>query len=355
MRESEKILDPVFPETADSTPAATKSMWAAGGAGRRMLVQALRVSIAAVLLWLVASRVDWAEFGRVMSNANPWWLFAALVASAVDRLWMAGKWHYLIRRFGVAVHFIQTLTVCYYGVLVGMAVQWGITGDVTRAVKLGSLTGQHKKIVISVVLEKLAGLTGGGVAAVGAAVLLNQLHPFAPPALVIGAAILVIVVFPFVPIAISSPLTAKLVKSVSSRISSKLDFDLTRLEADGSKLRKATTVFFFLTLGEQMMPVVILLLVQFGFGMDVTLLQTAAVIPIIIFLSRLPISVEGLGVYEGVTVLLFGLMGISAAEALAVAITSRVVGIASEIVGVGICLAVRKCWFRDLRVQATNP
>ncbi len=337
MSESGKINEPGVLQSNGSV-----SLWSRGGTARRKAGQLIRVAVAALLLWLIAWRVDWVEFGTVLSNASLPWLFAVLAASAVDRLWMAGKWHYLIRRLGVTVRFIETLYVYYVGILVGMAAQWGLSGDITRAVRLARLTRQHKKVVVSVLLEKVAGFAASGVVAIGAAVLLNGIHSFAAPSLLMVFAVLAIIAFPLIPLIILSPVTARLLNSISARISSKFDLESARFETDGPQLKRGAMVFFFLTLGEQAMPVVTLFMVQLGLGIETGILQTAAVIPIITFLSRLPISVEGLGVYEGLTVLLFGLMGMSAAEALALAITSRAVGLVSVLLGAGVCLVVKR-------------
>jgi uncharacterized membrane protein YbhN (UPF0104 family) len=62
-----------------------------------------------------------------------------------------------------------------------------------------------------------------------------------------------------------------------------------------------------------------------GLGVPVDLLLMLGVLPISTLISRLPISFDGLGVFEAVFVGLLVLAGIDAAAALAIAISGRVI------------------------------
>jgi uncharacterized membrane protein YbhN (UPF0104 family) len=62
-----------------------------------------------------------------------------------------------------------------------------------------------------------------------------------------------------------------------------------------------------------------------GLGVDVNLLLLLGVLPISTLISRLPISFDGLGVFEAVFVGLLVLAGIGADAALAIAISGRII------------------------------
>jgi uncharacterized membrane protein YbhN (UPF0104 family) len=62
-----------------------------------------------------------------------------------------------------------------------------------------------------------------------------------------------------------------------------------------------------------------------GLGVDVDLLLLLGVLPISTLISRLPISFDGLGVFEAVFVGLLVLAGIGAEAALAIAISGRII------------------------------
>src|SRR5690606_37523882 len=66
-------------------------------------------------------------------------------------------------------------------------------------------------------------------------------------------------------------------------------------------------------------------LIAAALHVDVPLWFMAGVVPLSMLIARLPIALDGLGVYEGVFVLLMGLGGVSAAEALSIALVGRLI------------------------------
>lgn len=91
--------------------------------------------------------------------------------------------------------------------------------------------------------------------------------------------------------------------------------------------RAALSAFFFLTLLEQTFAIFATWALALALGVDVALWFLAAAVPLSMLIARLPISFDGIGVYEGVFVLLMGLGGIAPVEALSVALAGRVVQI----------------------------
>ena len=89
----------------------------------------------------------------------------------------------------------------------------------------------------------------------------------------------------------------------------------------GSPLAK----FSALTVLEQVFSVIFPWTLAKGLDVDVNLLLLLGVLPISTLISRLPISFDGLGVYEAVFVGLLVLAGISAEAALAIAISGRII------------------------------
>jgi uncharacterized protein (TIRG00374 family) len=87
--------------------------------------------------------------------------------------------------------------------------------------------------------------------------------------------------------------------------------------------------FFGLTFSEQLLPIVHAWLIALGLGIDASFFFMAAVLPLAILISRIPISVDGLGVFEAIFIVLMSLAGISVAQAVAISFVSRVVQILS--------------------------
>lgn len=304
----------------------------------------LRVAVAAGLLGLVAWRVDWSQFAELAVSANYLWLLAAAASATVDRLWMSGKWLYLLRRLGVSATLRQTTHHYFTGGLVGLAVQWQLGGDVARVVGLSRKTGSTGTVMASLVAEKITGAAASAVLALAGMTLLYRLVPKGMLALFATAVL----------VCLAALGTLLLVTSKGGR--SVVDWSLDRLSSrDGwlvEKLRLAVEAlqrvaqldrsvllnFFFLTLGEQFVPWLNVALFATAFGLSLTIGEVAMIVPIIMFFGRLPISVESLGIREGLYVMLFSLVGWTAAEAFAVALAGRVIDFA--VVGTGSLLFV---------------
>jgi uncharacterized protein (TIRG00374 family) len=83
-------------------------------------------------------------------------------------------------------------------------------------------------------------------------------------------------------------------------------------------------LFFGLTFGEQLFMIVLFWLIAHGLGIEVSLFYIAGVVPLTILVARLPVSVNGWGVFDGVFILLISLAGVSAVEAIAIVLISRI-------------------------------
>jgi uncharacterized protein (TIRG00374 family) len=88
-------------------------------------------------------------------------------------------------------------------------------------------------------------------------------------------------------------------------------------------------LFFGLTFVEQIIPILQAWVVALALGVEVSLLYIAVAVPPALLLSHIPISIDGLGVFEGAFMLLISLGGVTAAEAIAIALTGRILELVS--------------------------
>jgi uncharacterized protein (TIRG00374 family) len=89
--------------------------------------------------------------------------------------------------------------------------------------------------------------------------------------------------------------------------------------------RGALAAFTILTLLEQLVTVLYTWCTARAVGVHVDLVFMAGVLSLTLLVSRLPISFDGLGVFEMVFIVLMALAGVSPAQALSVALIGRVV------------------------------
>jgi glycosyltransferase 2 family protein len=93
--------------------------------------------------------------------------------------------------------------------------------------------------------------------------------------------------------------------------------------------RHELVIFFLLTIVENSFPILIFWTIGQGLGADVGLLQVAAAVPIGYFVARIPFSLGGIGVFEGVVVLVLSLANVPVDTSLAMALIARVLQILS--------------------------
>jgi len=306
------------------------------------------VAVGVALLGAVALRVDWGEFAAVVAGASPAWLLLVLGAGVADRLWMAGKWHYLLRGLGVPARFFDAALAYFVGHLVGLATQWQLSGDVTRAVRVGRAFGRHGRVAASVVLEKLTGAAASALVAAGALALLTLRYGVLPRGAALGGAALLAAGSAAALVLALSRAGARVLRRVA-HVHPALQALLARLgvtdavgasDGQGRALGRVGWTFFALTLLEQAMPVLDMYLLKQSLGLSVDTARLLAAVPVVMFVSRLPISIDGIGVYEGLSVVLYGLLGLSASQSLALAVLARAVGLLGTAAGAAVCLAL---------------
>jgi uncharacterized membrane protein YbhN (UPF0104 family) len=93
--------------------------------------------------------------------------------------------------------------------------------------------------------------------------------------------------------------------------------------------RRSLTVFFALTFGEQFLLILQAWLVAQALEIKVGLLYIAGAVPLAFLIARLPVSINGLGIFDGAFMMLMSLARVPGTEAIAIVLTGRILGILS--------------------------
>ncbi len=296
----------------------------------------LRVAVALVLGALIVWYAGGVrELARSAAHPNPWYLLIASVGFMVDRGLMAFKWGLLLKSRGIRVPL-------YYGFKVYCASSiWATflpttTGaDAIRVFFARRENVDTGELIASVVVERALGFLASLVMGLIALFILRQHHywdeRFRP---VLWAAVLLLVggAGAFV---VSLGRTTfdtfwrwmprRLAESWLGRKVQRLHGTYTAYGADW----RALTTVFGLTLVEQFFPILCIWLVAVSLDTPIGILFVAGVLPLTLLVARLPISVDGLGVYEGILIVLMGLAGVEPATAVSIALIGRVVQVLS--------------------------
>jgi uncharacterized protein (TIRG00374 family) len=290
----------------------------------------ITLSIALVLL-LFTYVVDGHEVVRILHRFETKYLLLAVVVVTLDRVLMTFKWILLLRAQGYRLPLLQGITIYCTSMVWGLALPTTVGADAIRAVMVTKRGFNGTDVVTSIVIERMVGFVLARALGLVSLIILRTigvLDARFDSALYLGIAMLV-----GVTALLLATLDEKLVRRVVAQLpravrESKVMNYLGRFASAYRSLggaRSTIAQFGALTALEQVFSVIFPWTLALGLGVDVDLLLLLGVLPISTLLSRLPISFDGLGVFEAVFVGLMVLAGIDAEAALAIAIGGRII------------------------------
>ena len=289
---------------------------------------ALSIALVVVLFTYV---VDGREVLSILHRFETKYLVLAIIVVTLDRVLMTFKWTLLLRAQGYRLPLLQGVMIYCTAMVCGLVLPTTVGADAIRAVMVTKRGFKGTDVVTSIVIERMVGFVLAlalGLVSISILRMLGVLDARFDSALYLGIAMLVGVTALLVA-ALNERLVGKIVAQLPRAIrDSKVMYYLDRFAAAYRSLggaRSTMAQFSALTVLEQLFSVIVPWTLAKGLGVDVDLLLLLGVLPISTLLSRLPISFDGLGVFEAIFIGLMVLAGIDAAAALAIAISGRII------------------------------
>lgn len=289
---------------------------------------ALSIALVVVLFTYV---VDGREVLSILHRFETRYLVLAIIVVTLDRVLMTYKWILLLRAQGYRLPLLQGVMIYCTAMVWGLVLPTTVGADAIRAVMVTKRGFNGTDVVTSIVIERMVGFVLAlalGLVSISILRMLGVLDARFDSALYLGIAMLVGV-------------TALLVAALNERLVGRIVAQLPRAVRDSKVMhyldrfagayrslggaRSTIAQFGALTVLEQLFSVIVPWTLAKGLGVDVDLLLLLGVLPISTLLSRLPISFDGLGVFEAIFIGLMVLAGIDAAAALAIAISGRII------------------------------
>jgi uncharacterized protein (TIRG00374 family) len=292
---------------------------------RQAAIWILKIAVSAGLLYLVLRR----NFGPTVTaarNASIAWLLLALAVFLIQILVSSWRWGLLVRAQGIAMPFGALLNSYLVATFFNNFLPSNIGGDVIRIGDSARRAGSTTLAAIVVLADRGIGLVGlGFVAAIGASVtawISPTMGPIGPGLLWAGLAVVVAVAG----WAILVPQGVGRLLSPARRLHPEwFDERLERLHAAMAKFRRAPEALaggFCGSIVVQALLVLFYAAIARGLHMEVPLWHLAIVVPLSFVVLMLPISVNGLGLREATFVLYLSRLGVPAASATALSLTS---------------------------------
>ncbi len=291
----------------------------------------LKLAISAVLIWLLVRNRDLGGLAREVLAVEPLALGAAAAGLCALLLPQALRWSAVLQAMGYPRGLRVSLPLTMIGLFFSQTLPTSIGGDGVRAWELHRDGLAMSSAVSSVLIDRAAGLLGICLLVTATLPLLWGLVP--NPAVETGVVLLVGVGYGGVAIAMlldrlpESLRRFKIVRGVAALSIS--------LRAVILVPRPALTALGA-SLVYQLGVVAVIFVLARGIGIPVEPGACLVIVPVANLSGLLPISISGWGVREGAFVAGFGLVGVAAADALALSVLfgllTMVVGIAGGLV-----------------------
>lgn len=291
----------------------------------------LRISITVLLCAvLLIYVVDIRAVAQTLLRCDPLWALVALGAITVDRILMSFKWGLLLEIRGYRVTLTQRLMVYCSSMMWGLALPSTVGADGIRIILVRRFGVSVDDALATILVERGIGFVSALLMAIVSLLILRWALPGAADydfALLAGIAALLlaigILVLSFNGSAVTwlkKVLPQRAANSSAVRLIERLHEAYRSLAYD----RRRLAIFAVLTVAEQLLVAACYGFVAMALQLEFNGIFLLAAVPLAILISRLPISIDGLGVYEGIFIAIMTLGGMRPDDSLALSLATRV-------------------------------
>jgi glycosyltransferase 2 family protein len=282
-----------------------------------------KLLVSLLLIVFLLRFVNTKEITGLLKNIHWSFLIGYFLLNFFDRLIMAYKWKILLEAKEISCSWRKVIVVYFKGTFWGNLFPTSLGGDAIRAYELSRNTHTGIDVVSSIIMERFLGFLSSAVMAIMVIPLLLFFAPDFPVILLglllillsAGVLFLVLLIRGGGPPAIKKRLTKLPWGDKISRIIS--SFTLYRNEP------KALRRFFMWSFGEQLVPILTIYFLVLTLGLPVPFHYLIPIIPMAQFFARIPVSLSGFGIQEGLFITLFSFFGISTTVAFTLGLTSN--------------------------------
>ena len=293
-----------------------------------------RILVSFLLLIFLLRWIRLDELTGMLQNLSYPYLLAYIGISLADRWVMAYKWNFLLEAKAIRVS-LKELTIIYFkGTFIGGLLPSSIGGDAVRVYEIIKQNGAlFDEALSSVIMERFLGFLSAALLALLMLPLVYWWTPQFPAAILWLLALLLAGGLLFLLVFIRGTRPRRLNRFFER-------FFLTRklIGLADSLLRyqdRPEVLFRFLawSFAEQLLPVAALLFLSRALGLSIPLHSFLPMIPITQFFARIPISLSGFGLQEGVFMSFFSLIQLSPTSSFLLGLASNLGNVLTSLPG----------------------
>jgi uncharacterized protein (TIRG00374 family) len=241
---------------------------------------------------------------------------------------MAFKWGILVRTHEKDASFKSLLKGYYITSVLGTVLPSTVGEDVLRGYTVSRSGITSKNIVSSIIMERMLGLMSMITLVIVSIGLFILTQETTFEYFLFSAIILLFVLCISLMISLNEKFTQFILNrwltGKTSKIA-KLLHDILESYSQYRSKKKNLVIFFLLSLLENSFCILNVYLIANSLHLEVSIISAFYVAPTIVLLSRLPISIGGLGVQEGAFIILLSLIGLNTTSSFTISIVTRFV------------------------------
>ncbi len=288
---------------------------AAGGTGRSGLLVGLKLVVSLALLALVAAASDLAVLGALLTRLQPGPALLAVVLLLGIATISGLRWWIVGRAIAAPLPLGACLSLMFIGTFFTQVLPTSIGGDAVRILLAGRRGLPYGRAFSGVVLERASGLLALVVMVAGGALWLgDRLDPPVLRYFLLASLPGLLAALGLLCLLDRLPLPARLAGPARP---------LLALAADARRVMLAplaSLTLLLLSAAAHLCTAGAVWLLALGLGLPLGWWDSLALVPAIVLITFFPLSFAGWGVREGAAVVLLGVAGLAADEALAVSV-----------------------------------
>ena len=139
---------------------------------KRRLNFIIQLAVSIGLIILLLRLINISDMFSLLKNVNLYYFILLLVLISFDRIFMAYKWHLLLKIKDMSISVFSAIKTYYIGTFIGIFLPTTVGGDIVRVLKLRSEKRRGTDALSSVILERILGFIASAILAPIAALFL---------------------------------------------------------------------------------------------------------------------------------------------------------------------------------------
>lgn len=313
-----------MPTQPEDGPARADASFLAPPSWRTRAATWLKGALSAALLFFLVRRIDWGEVGGMLRHTDLRWVFLSVLAGVLPIAISSWKWRILLQARGMRLPFGRLFNLYFAGLFINNFFPSTIGGDLFRGLAVGKEVGAPAHAVASVFMERFTGLTA--LTAIALVAFAGNQSSFHDPrfAVALGtglAAYLALTAMVMLP----GPL-AWCLRRFPAGLPGRLIGKVVRVQSaihEYAGQSRAVAAALGLSLLFHLSAMLNVYVCSRAFGIALPPRTLLVIVPVIMFITALPITVGGLGLIEWAFFFTFGASGAGGSPGLLVSLLIR--------------------------------